>query len=197
MTIHDNSTESRKEEKRSGRSGIFRRKIYEILDQLPEGVSMTDRELMGILEVTDPNLVRPEVTRLKQDGLVWEVKQVKCPVTNRRVRAVATSGLPYAERSARGYKHKRPAPYTFAGDRIKEWLSDNPGKAQTIAYHAIAGLYLEGDGEKVLPEDDCYPRGSGSDYVDEVGGALIRVGIMPLIQKMQAELDEEGGSDHE
>ena len=84
-------------------------------------------------------------------------------------------------------------PHTSSGDKIEKWLTDNPDEARAIAYQAIAGLYLEEEGGDILPEDDCYPRGSGSDYVDEVGDALTRSGIMPLIQKLQA---EESGKCH-
>lgn len=76
--------------------------------------------------------------------------------------------------------------------RIIRWLREHPAEAREIAFAAIAGLYLDDDGETVLPEHDSNPRGSGSDYVDEVGDALEREGVMPLIRELQGEEEGEG-----
>lgn len=92
----DNSTESYEEHKQSGRSGKYREQIY--LTLLRKGVPMTDRELMRELGVTDPNLVRPEITRLKDDGVLISAGKVVCPVTKRRVRTSCLSGRPLGER---------------------------------------------------------------------------------------------------
>jgi len=46
----------------------------------------TDREVAEALGFTDMNSVRPFITRLKKDGVVREVGNVRCPVTGRTVR---------------------------------------------------------------------------------------------------------------
>jgi hypothetical protein len=59
-----------------------------------------------------------------------------------------------------------------------------------IAFMAISGLYLDHRDEDALPEHESYPRGSGSDYVDHVGGAIEAAGLIPLIQELQAAAEE-------
>ena len=82
---------------------------------------------------------------------------------------------------------KEWAATVFSDDagKILQWLREHPKETEVIAFAAIAGLFLDDADERALPEDDSYPRGSGSDYVDHVGGVLESVGIMPLIKKMQ------------
>jgi hypothetical protein len=83
-----------------------------------------------------------------------------------------------------------------AGDRIVAWLADHPEEAQDIAFAAICGLYLGYDANTALPEGEgSYPRGSGSDYVDEVGLSLEAAGLMPLIQELQAEVEKDNHDD--
>ena len=79
--------------------------------------------------------------------------------------------------------------FTDAGDRIRRWLLEHPTEARDIALAAIAGLYLDEDWCDALPTDGSNPRGAGTDYVDEVGGALERNHIMGLIEELQAEAD--------
>lgn len=94
--IHENSNTSREEEKKSGRAGDYRRRIHEFLARTPLGA--TDRYVMNVLGVTDANLVRPEITRLKANGLVREIGKVKCIITGRVVRLVTATDVPYAAR---------------------------------------------------------------------------------------------------
>ena len=83
--VHENSTKSYEEHKAKGKSVAYRKKI---MDALALAEPLTDRQLMNLLHVTDPNLVRPEVTRLKQAGAIVECGKVKCPETGKTVRTV-------------------------------------------------------------------------------------------------------------
>jgi hypothetical protein len=93
--IHQNSTRSLNEERASGSSEGFRFAIWKLLCEK----AMTDRELMLELGTSDPNNIRPEVTRLKQDGLVLECGKRICAVTKKQVRISAATGLPYKSRA--------------------------------------------------------------------------------------------------
>ena len=96
MTTHDTSTTSRAEEKKIGRSQDYRLRIHALLKETNAG--WTDRQIMVELNVTDANLVRPEITRLKQQGLLREVGKTRCSVTGRQVRVVAVTDKPYEGR---------------------------------------------------------------------------------------------------
>lgn len=91
--IHENSTKSYQEQKASGRSENFRFKIFNLLLRHKEG--LTDRQLMDALCETDVNNIRPEITRLTQDGLVVPVGKTRCQKTGKTVRVSACSGVPY------------------------------------------------------------------------------------------------------
>ncbi len=80
-----------------------------------------------------------------------------------------------------GWRGWMDSVFHTAGGRIQRFLLEKPAEARAIAFAAIAGLYLGEDEDAALPEDSCYPRGAGSDYVDEVGRALECSGIMHLI----------------
>ncbi len=99
MNDRDNSTESFDVHKESGGSGHYRRRIYEVL--LVAGRPLSDRELMEVLGVTDPNYIRPEVTRLRDDGIIAGKGNKTCQFTNRKVRLSVLTGAPYAERKKR------------------------------------------------------------------------------------------------
>ena len=83
--IHDNSRQSYAENEATGKGGTWRQKIVTLLKQT--GKPMTDR---GIFETlgTDVNNIRPEITRLKQKGVLKEAGKVKCPITKKTVRTV-------------------------------------------------------------------------------------------------------------
>ena len=84
--IHDNSRESLLENENSGKGETYRRKIMALLAKIRE--PMTDRQVLLTLNAADVNNVRPEITRLKQAGLIEEVGKTKCPITNKTVRMV-------------------------------------------------------------------------------------------------------------
>lgn len=80
-----------------------------------------------------------------------------------------------------------------AGGRIHRALLEDPSAARSIAFAAVAGLYLEEDEETALPEHASYPRGSGSDYVDCVGVAIEMNHLSPLIAELQSEVEADDG----
>ena len=82
--IHANSSKSLKEQKAKGKTEHFRLAIFGLM--VARNVPLTDREVMSILQEQDVNNVRPEITRLKQDGLLVEVDKVKCLWTGKSVR---------------------------------------------------------------------------------------------------------------
>jgi hypothetical protein len=84
--IHKHSRKSYRENESSGKGETYRRQIIDLLTET--GESMTDRKIMDTLEVTDVNNIRPEITRLKQKGIIRESGKVKCPVTKKTVRTV-------------------------------------------------------------------------------------------------------------
>ncbi len=84
--IHDNSRQSYKENEKSGRGETYRQKIIELLTET--GEELTDRQIMNVLNVTDVNNIRPEITRLKQKGVLRESGKVKCLITGKTVRTV-------------------------------------------------------------------------------------------------------------
>ena len=84
--IHENSRESHIEHESTGKGETYRRRIVELLKRM--GKAMTDREIITALNVVDVNNIRPEITRLKQAGILQECGKVKCPITNKTVRTV-------------------------------------------------------------------------------------------------------------
>lgn len=105
--LHDNSTLSYNEQKEKGRCHHFRRAIFDLLCKS----AMTDRELMEALKEPDVNNIRPEVTRLKQDGLVQEVGSKICQWTKKKVRVSTACSTVYRERQK---KKGDPPPSPFA-----------------------------------------------------------------------------------
>jgi hypothetical protein len=96
--IHDNSRESYREQEQRGFAESFRRAIFNEL--LRSSVPMTDRELMQALNQQDPNNIRPEITRLKQAGLIREAGKVRCIWSGRLVRTTEPTGADYRPRGA-------------------------------------------------------------------------------------------------
>lgn len=92
----------------------FRRKIYELLRQRTE--PLTDREIMNALNEHDPNNVRPEITRLKDDEIIRELGKKRCSITGKTVRIVGLTGLPYFEKRA------RPRPFSSGIPKIQTEL---------------------------------------------------------------------------
>lgn len=84
--VHINSTVSYQEQKELGKIDSFRLKVYNTIANSPFG--LTDRQVMYNLRESDFNNIRPEITRLKQDGLVGEIGKTKCFYTGKMVRVV-------------------------------------------------------------------------------------------------------------
>ncbi|KKN51743.1 hypothetical protein LCGC14_0619200, partial [marine sediment metagenome] len=85
--IHDNSRLSHAEHEAEGKGRTYRQRIVSLL-MTTQKSSMTDREIMAVLQVIDVNNIRPEITRLKQAGVIRESGKIKCPVTGKTVRTV-------------------------------------------------------------------------------------------------------------
>jgi hypothetical protein len=130
----DNSADSYGEHKARGKAGLFRRGIYDLL--LKAGRGMTDREMMERLGAEDPNLVRPEVTRLAQDGILRRTGDTTCPVTGRKVRISTLTGKPYRERG----KVSQPAPSNKQRIRqLEAKLSDYEEAIRQLCREAAVG----------------------------------------------------------
>lgn len=65
---------------------------------------------MEALGVKDANLVRPEITRMKNEGLLRETTKTACPVTGRQVRRVSPTGKPYTDYRSDD-QGRRPKPH--------------------------------------------------------------------------------------
>ena len=94
--IHQNSKDSFKGYKKYSQDS-FRRRIYEAYKHSES--ALTDREVMRILAESDVNNIRPEITRLKQDGLLVEVGKTQCKETFKTVRIIKISGKAYFNRN--------------------------------------------------------------------------------------------------
>lgn len=84
--IHANSRLSLYENEIRGKGDTYRTKIYNLLAD--KDIPMTDRQIINALHVTDVNNIRPEITRLKQAGLLIEAGKAKCCETGKTVRMV-------------------------------------------------------------------------------------------------------------
>ena len=93
---HENTRQSYRDSRRSGRPYSYRRKIYDVLQQRTE--PLTDRQVIEILQESDVNNVRPEITRLKQDKLIEECGKGKCPTTGKTVRLIRLTREEYFDR---------------------------------------------------------------------------------------------------
>lgn len=106
MSTHPNSARSLNEQIASGKTSTFRRAIHALLKA--SGGAMTDRQIMEALHEPDVNNIRPEITRLKQDGLIEELAdKVVCEVTRKRVRSCRVTLEDYFDRHARPKREKR------------------------------------------------------------------------------------------
>ena len=95
-SLHENSIESYNDQKKKGLCESYRAQVYELIRSNPVG--LTDRAIMWLLNETDPNNVRPEITRLKQDGLIKEDGKIPCSYSGKRVRVSVITGKPYFSR---------------------------------------------------------------------------------------------------
>lgn len=94
--IHDHSRKSHREHEGSGRGRTYREKIIDLLTEF--NVPMTDRQIWVCLHVQDVNNIRPEITRLKQAGLIEEAGKILCPITGKTVRTVCIRKERFAEK---------------------------------------------------------------------------------------------------
>ena len=81
-TIHANSLNAYYD----GRADVFTKRQIQIIGALERTYPMTDRQIMHALGYTDMNAVRPRITELIDAGVLREVGETKCPVTEKRVR---------------------------------------------------------------------------------------------------------------
>lgn len=86
----------------------FRWKIYSLLQQRID--PMTDRQIMYSLQETDFNNIRPEITRLRDDGIIRECGKARCEHTGKSVRTVQLTGLPYFKRQGKSRKFAHDIP---------------------------------------------------------------------------------------
>lgn len=93
--IHDNSRKSFRENEDSGKGETYRRKIVSLLTNI--NCAMTDRQILKALEAKDFNNIRPEITRLKQAGILEEAERVKCEETGKTVRTVQIRKKEFSE----------------------------------------------------------------------------------------------------
>lgn len=80
--VHQNSLDafSSIEDTRSARELM----IYDLLSRM--GRPMTDREIMRMLDFTEPNCVRPRITSLLEGHWIVPAGDIVCPVTGKTVR---------------------------------------------------------------------------------------------------------------
>lgn len=69
------------------RQKLSKRKTL-IVDAVVSGGAGTDRQIMERVMLSEPNMVRPSITRLVQMGMLVEVGSTTCGITNKRVRLV-------------------------------------------------------------------------------------------------------------
>lgn len=91
-SIHANSLEAYHD----GELGAFTKRQREILKAFAQRGTLTDRECLAALGYSDMNAVRPRITELIDSGVLREVGETKCPVTEKRVRLceIAPQELP-------------------------------------------------------------------------------------------------------
>jgi hypothetical protein len=94
--IHENSVNSYKDFKKI-KQNCFRARIWNFYNDAKN--PLTDREVMQGLQENDFNNIRPEITRLKQDGLLKEVGKTKCFITGKTVRISSVTDKAYFNRN--------------------------------------------------------------------------------------------------
>ena len=96
--LHQNSKDSYQEHVETGRRDTWRKRVYDFIEECEEGA--TDREVMEGLNTMEVNNIRPEITRMKQDGLIVELGKTRCKVTKKAVRVVMASGMAYFDKQS-------------------------------------------------------------------------------------------------
>ncbi len=95
--IHENSAVSFQDHKETGKAEAWRRRVFDVFYSKPDR-TMSDRYVVEELAAPDVNLVRPEITRLIQDGILREGGKIKCSITGKTVRWCEWTGKPYFSR---------------------------------------------------------------------------------------------------
>jgi hypothetical protein len=99
--IHPNSTASYQDHKETGKAEVWRKRVFDAYAYSDK--PRTDRAVIISLGADDFNLIRPEITRLVQDGILREVGKVKCVITGKTVRICEWTGKAYYSKG-----NKRP-----------------------------------------------------------------------------------------
>ena len=81
--IHKHTEESWMEMK-----GTLPKRKSIILNAFVEDGAGTDRQIMERCNFSEPNMVRPSITALVQDGMLEEIGSTKCHITGKKVRLV-------------------------------------------------------------------------------------------------------------
>ena len=87
MSIHEHSKLAHSEVVKSKAHLTIQGRIIHCLSK-HQGCSMTDREIKEELELDDRNMVRPRVTQMKKDGILYECGSIRCHRTGKTVRLV-------------------------------------------------------------------------------------------------------------
>ena len=106
MSIHQSSKESFREERDSGRILTYREAIYKFIKNASE--PLTDREIMRALGITDPNKVRPNITNMRDDGILKELPRRVCRVTGKKCRVTTIGTIPFHAGKAQPKKKPQP-----------------------------------------------------------------------------------------
>ena len=85
--MHPNSIEAYCEELQTGHIETREEVILNVVRTSPK--PLTDRDVLGLVGMSDMNCVRPRITELIKAGFIREVDSITCPVTHKQVRRVA------------------------------------------------------------------------------------------------------------
>lgn len=131
--VHGNSTKALKAQKVAGKVEKYRRKVFDFLSA--SKTPKTDRDIFTTLGVSDVNNIRPEITRLKKDGLVREAGRIKCPVTGKTVRTTTVTGVPYFSSDSRKARSREVFYVAVfpAADRTYGYACRSRAKAEALA----------------------------------------------------------------
>lgn len=81
--MHDHSIKSYHE-----MMEILKGRDREIYETVWRAGASTDRQLMAIMGHSEPNAVRPNITRMIQKKILSEIRATKCEITGKTVRVV-------------------------------------------------------------------------------------------------------------
>lgn len=72
----------------SGSTEMFEKREQQCIEALRRRQPLTDREVMVACGFSEPNQVRPRLTKLLALGVLVEVEPVRCAITGKTVRRV-------------------------------------------------------------------------------------------------------------